>query len=116
MKVRVTKLSRRRGKVVVSRRALLEEELHAKRAALMETLSEGQVVHGHGKNVTEYGAFVDLGGIGGLLHLTDLSWGRVKHPSDAGNPEQEDDGIILKCDKEKERVPPGMMQLIADPW
>ena len=83
VQVRVTKLNRRRGNVVVSRRALLEEELHAKRAQLMETLTEGQVVHGHVKNVTEYGAFVDLGGIDGLLHLTDLSWGRVKHPSDA---------------------------------
>jgi len=87
IQVRITKLNRRRGNVVVSRRALLEEELHAKRAALMETLSEGQVVHGHVKNVTEYGAFVDLGGIDGLLHLTDLSWGRVKHPSDMVKPE-----------------------------
>src|SRR5205807_2628409 len=86
---------------VLRRRALLEEELHAKRAALMETLSEGQVVHGHVKNVTEYGAFVDLGGIDGLLHLTDMSWGRVKHPSDVVKPDQELDVIILKFDKEK---------------
>src|SRR5229473_2586778 len=104
------------GIVVVSRRALLEEELHAKRAELMETLSEGQVVHGHVKNVTEYGAFVDLGGIDGLLHLTDLSWGRVKHPSDVVKPEQEVDVIILKFDKEKQRVSLGMKQLMADPW
>ncbi|MGB8325103.1 MAG: S1 RNA-binding domain-containing protein, partial [Candidatus Acidiferrum sp.] len=76
--VRITKLNRRRGNVVVSRRALLEEQLHAKRAGLMEKLSEGQVVHGTVKNVTDYGAFVDLGGIDGLLHLTDLSWGRVR--------------------------------------
>src|SRR5262249_59960212 len=103
-KVRSTKPNRRRGNVVVSRRAVLEEELHAKRAALMETLSEGQVVHGHVKNVTEYGAFVDLGGIDGLLHLTDLSWGRVKHPSDVVKPEQELDVIILKFDKDKQRV------------
>ncbi len=116
IKVRVTKLNRRRGNVVVSRRALLEEELHAKRAALMETLSEGQVVHGHVKNVTEYGAFVDLGGIDGLLHLTDLSWGRVKHPSDVVKPDQEVDVIILKFDKEKQRVSLGMKQLMADPW
>src|SRR5216684_132496 len=116
IQVRVTKLNRRRGNVVVSRRALLEEELHAKRAALMETLSEGQVVHGHVKNVTEYGAFVDLGGIDGLLHLTDLSWGRVKHPSDVVKPEQEVDVIILKFDKEKQRVSLGMKQLMADPW
>ena len=116
VQVRVTKLNRRRGNVVVSRRALLEEELHAKRAALMETLSEGQVVHGHVKNVTDYGAFVDLGGIDGLLHLTDLSWGRVKHPSDLVKPEQELDVIILKFDKEKQRISLGLKQLAPDPW
>jgi small subunit ribosomal protein S1 len=116
VQVRVTKLNRRRGNVVVSRRALLEEELHAKRAQLMETLAEGQVVHGHVKNVTEYGAFVDLGGIDGLLHLTDLSWGRVKHPSDLVKPEQELDVIILKFDKEKQRVSLGLKQLMPDPW
>ena len=116
VQVRVTKLNRRRGNVVVSRRALLEEELHAKRAALMETLSEGQIVHGHVKNVTEYGAFVDLGGIDGLLHLTDMSWGRVKHPSDLVKPEQELDVIILKFDKEKQRISLGLKQLAPDPW
>jgi small subunit ribosomal protein S1 len=116
VQVRVTKLNRRRGNVVVSRRALLEEELHAKRAALMETLNEGQMVHGHVKNVTEYGAFVDLGGIDGLLHLTDLSWGRVKHPSDVVKPEQELDVVILKFDKEKQRISLGLKQLTADPW
>jgi len=114
--VRVTKLNRRRGNVVVSRRAILEEELHAKRAALMETLSEGQIVHGHVKNVTDYGAFVDLGGIDGLLHLTDLSWGRVKHPSDVVKTEQELDVIILKFDKEKQRISLGLKQLAQDPW
>ncbi|HKN76781.1 MAG TPA: 30S ribosomal protein S1 [Candidatus Acidoferrum sp.] len=116
VQVRVTKLNRRRGNVVVSRRAILEEELHAKRAQLMETLTEGQIVHGHVKNVTEYGAFVDLGGIDGLLHLTDLSWGRVKHPSDVVKPEQELDVIILKFDKEKQRVSLGLKQLMPDPW
>ncbi len=110
IQVRITKLNRRRGN------ALLEEELHVKRAALMETLTEGQVVHGHVKNVTEYGAFVDLGGIDGLLHLTDLSWGRVKHPSDIVKPEQELDVIILKFDKEKQRVSLGLKQLSPDPW
>src|SRR5438094_802484 len=116
LQVRVTKLNRRRGNVVVSRRAILEEELHAKRAALMETLSEGQVVHGHVKNVTDYGAFVDLGGIDGLLHLTDMSWGRVKHPSDVVKPEQELDVIILKFDRDKQRVSLGLKQLSKDPW
>ena len=116
VEVRVTKLNRRRGNVVVSRRALLEEELHAKRAALMDTLSEGQIVHGHVKNVTDYGAFVDLGGIDGLLHLTDLSWGRVKHPSDAVKAEQELDVMILKFDKDKQRISLGLKQLTPDPW
>jgi small subunit ribosomal protein S1 len=116
VQVRITKLNRRRGNIVVSRRALMEEELHAKRAQLMETLSEGQTVHGHVKNVTEYGAFVDLGGIDGLLHLTDLSWGRVKHPSDIVKPDQELDVIILKFDKEKQRVSLGLKQLMPDPW
>src|ERR1700741_2442353 len=116
MQVRITKLNRRRGNIVVSRRALMEEELHAKRAELMEKLSEGQTVHGTVKNVTEYGAFVDLGGIDGLLDLTDLSWGRVKHPSDVVKPDQELDVIILKFDKEKQRVSLGLKQLHKDPW
>jgi len=116
VQVRITKLNRRRGNVVVSRRALLEEELHAKRAELMEKLTEGQVVHGTVKNVTDYGAFVDLGGIDGLLHLTDLSWGRVRHPSDVVKPEQEVDVIILKFDKDKQRVSLGLKQLTKDPW
>jgi len=116
LQVRITKLNRRRGNVVVSRRALLEEDLHAKRAELMEKLSEGQVVHGTVKNVTDYGAFVDLGGIDGLLHLTDLSWGRVRHPSDVVKPEQELDVMILKFDKDKQRVSLGLKQMTKDPW
>jgi len=116
VQVRITKLNRRRGNVVVSRRALLEEELHARRAELMEKLSEGQVVHGTVKNVTDYGAFVDLGGIDGLLHLTDLSWGRVRHPNDVVKPEQELDLIILKFDKSKQRVSLGLKQMSKDPW
>src|SRR5271165_2407962 len=116
VQVRITKLNRRRGNVVVSRRALLEEELHAKRAELMNNLKEGQIVHGTVKNVTDYGAFVDLGGIDGLLHLTDLSWGRVRHPNDVVKPEQELDLIILKFDKEKQRVSLGLKQKTKDPW
>jgi len=114
--VRITKLNRRRGNVVVSRRALLEEEMHAKRAELMEKLAEGQTVHGTVKNVTDYGAFVDIGGIDGLLHLTDLSWGRVRHPSDVLKPEQELDLMILKFDKDKQRVSLGLKQMSKDPW
>jgi small subunit ribosomal protein S1 len=116
VEVRITKLNRRRGNVVVSRRALLEETLHAKRAELMEHLSEGQVVHGTVKNVTDYGAFVDIGGLDGLLHLTDLSWGRVRHPSDVVKPEQELDLIVLKFDKGKQRVSLGLKQMTKDPW
>ncbi len=114
--VRITKLNRRRGNVVVSRRALLEEALHAKRAELMEQLKEGQVVHGTVKNVTDYGAFVDIGGLDGLLHLTDLSWGRVRHPSDVVKPEQELDVMVLKFDKDKQRVSLGLKQTMKDPW
>jgi small subunit ribosomal protein S1 len=116
LQVRVTKLNRRRGNVVVSRRAILEDELQAKRGELLESLQEGQKVHGYVKNVTEYGAFVDIGGIDGLLHLTDLSWGRVKHPSDVVKPDQELDVVILKFDKEKQRVSLGLKQLMPDPW
>jgi small subunit ribosomal protein S1 len=116
VQVRITKLNRRRGNVVVSRRALLEEQLHAKRAELMNNLKEGQIVHGTVKNVTDYGAFVDLGGIDGLLHLTDLSWGRVRHPNDVVKTDQELDLIILKFDKDKQRVSLGLKQLTKDPW
>ena len=116
MDVRITKLNRRRGNVVVSRRAILEEGQLAKRAELMESLKEGQTVHGHVKNVTEYGAFVDLGGIDGLLHLTDLSWGRVKHPSDMLKPDQELDVVIIKFDKEKQSISLGLTQLIQEHW
>ena len=116
VEVRITKLNRRRGNVVVSRRAIMEEEQHAKRAELMDRLAEGQTVHGTVKNVTEYGAFVDLGGLDGLLHLTDISWGRIKHPSDVVKPDQELDVIILKFDKEKQRVSLGLKQLSSDPW
>jgi small subunit ribosomal protein S1 len=116
LQIRITKLNRRRGNIVVSRRALLEEDLHAKRAELLEKLSEGQTVHGTVKNVTEYGAFVDIGGLDGLLHLTDLSWGRIKHPSDVVKPDQELDVMVLKFDKDKQRVSLGLKQLMKDPW
>jgi small subunit ribosomal protein S1 len=112
----VTKLNRRRGNVVVSRRVLLEEALRAKRAELLDQLSEGQVVRGRVKNITDYGVFVDLGGLDGLLHVTDLSWGRVKNPSDVVKPEEEIDVQILKFDKERQRVSLGLKQLQPDPW
>jgi small subunit ribosomal protein S1 len=113
---RVLKLNRKRGNVVVSRRALLEEEQVAQRKQMMESLTEGQVLTGKVKNVTDYGVFVDLGGVDGLLHITDLSWGRLKHPSEAVKPGDEIQVQVLHFDKEKGRVSLGRKQLLPDPW
>jgi small subunit ribosomal protein S1 len=116
IEVRVLKLNRKRGNVVVSRRAILEEEQKAKRDALAATLSEGAIVNGHVKNVTDYGVFVDLGGMDGLLHVSDLVWGRVPHPSSIVKPGDEIQVQILKFDKEKQRISLGRKQLLPDPW
>jgi small subunit ribosomal protein S1 len=113
---RVLKLNRKRGNVVVSRRAILEEEQVAQRKQMMESLTEGQVLSGKVKNVTDYGVFVDLGGVDGLLHITDLSWGRLKHPSEAVKPGDEIQVQVLHFDKEKGRVSLGRKQLLPDPW
>jgi small subunit ribosomal protein S1 len=114
--VRVIKLNRKRGNVVVSHRVLLEEELKVQREALMESLSEGAVLVGKVKNLTDYGAFVDLGGIDGLLHVTDISWGRVSKPSEALQAGDEIEVTVLKFDKEKGRISLGRKQLLPDPW
>jgi len=114
--VRVLKLNRKRGNVVVSRRAILEEEQKAKREALLATMSDGAVVTGRVKNVTDYGVFVDLGGIDGLLHVSDLVWGRVPHPSSVVQAGEEIQVQILKFDKEKQRISLGRKQLLPDPW
>ena len=114
--VRVLKMNRKRGNVVVSRRAILDEQVAAQRQAMLDSLAEGQVVKGVVKNVTGYGAFVDLGGIDGLLHITDMSWGRVASPLDAVSPGEEVEVKILKYDKEKGRVSLGRKQLLPDPW
>ncbi|HVA94042.1 MAG TPA: 30S ribosomal protein S1 [Candidatus Dormibacteraeota bacterium] len=114
--VRVLKMNRKRGNVVVSRRAIMDEQVAAQRLAMLDSLAEGQVVKGVVKNVTGYGAFVDLGGIDGLLHITDMSWGRVASPLDAVSPGEEVEVKILKYDKEKGRVSLGRKQLLADPW
>jgi len=116
IEVRVLKLNRKRGNVVVSRRAILEEEQKSKRDALLATLSDGTVVTGRVKNVTDYGVFVDLGGIDGLLHVSDLVWGRVPHPSSIVQPGEEIQVQILKFDKEKQRISLGRKQLLPDPW
>jgi small subunit ribosomal protein S1 len=114
--VRVLKLNRKRGNVVVSRRALLEEDVKAQREQLMGGLTEGQVLKGIVKNITDYGVFIDLGGVDGLLHITDLSWNRLKHPSEAVTPGQEIEVQVLRFDKEKGRVSLGRKQLLPDPW
>jgi len=112
----VIKLDRRRNNVVVSRRAVVEAETSAEREALLETLQEGALVKGIVKNLTDYGAFVDLGGIDGLLHITDMAWKRVKHPSEVVNVGDELDVKVLKFDRERNRVSLGLKQLGEDPW
>jgi small subunit ribosomal protein S1 len=116
IEVRVLKLNRKRGNVVVSRRAILEEEAKAKRDALADSLAEGAVVTGRVKNVTDYGVFVDLGGMDGLLHVSDLVWGRVPNPSTLVKPGDEIQVQVLKFDKEKQRISLGRKQLLPDPW
>jgi small subunit ribosomal protein S1 len=116
IEVRVIKLNKKRGNVVVSRKELLEEEQNAKRSATMEHLGEGAILTGTVKNLTDYGAFVDLGGIDGLLHITDMSWGRLTHPRDLVNVGDEIQVKVLKFDKDKQRVSLGFKQLTPDPW
>jgi len=116
MEFKVIKLDRKRNNVVVSRRAVLEETMGADREALLESLKEGSIVKGVVKNITDYGAFVDLGGIDGLLHITDMAWRRVKHPSEVVHVGQELEAKILRYDTEKNRVSLGLKQLGDDPW
>jgi small subunit ribosomal protein S1 len=116
LEFKVIKLDRKRNNVVVSRRAVLEASLGAEREELLKTLQEGAIVKGIVKNITDYGAFVDLGGIDGLLHITDLAWRRVKHPSEVLAVGDEVTAKVLKFDQEKNRVSLGMKQLGEDPW
>jgi len=116
IEVRVIKLNKKRGNVVVSRKEILEEEQNAKRSTTLEHLGEGAVLTGVVKNLTDYGAFVDLGGIDGLLHITDMSWGRLTHPRDLVNVGDEIQVKVLKFDKDKQRVSLGIKQLTPDPW
>ncbi|MGH8124375.1 MAG: 30S ribosomal protein S1 [Rhodanobacteraceae bacterium] len=113
---KIIKLDRKRNNVVVSRRAVVEEEHSEEREQLLEKLQEGAILHGVVKNLTEYGAFVDLGGIDGLLHITDMSWKRVRHPSEVVNVGDELDVRVLKYDRERNRVSLGLKQLGDDPW
>jgi len=116
LEFKVIKLDQRRNNVVVSRRAVVEQEYSAEREQLLESLQEGNTVKGIVKNLTDYGAFVDLGGIDGLLHITDMAWKRVKHPSEVVNVGEEIDVKILKFDRERQRVSLGIKQLGDDPW
>jgi len=116
LEFRVIKLDQKRNNVVVSRRAVLEQENSVEREALLSSLQEGQSLKGIVKNLTDYGAFVDLGGVDGLLHITDMAWRRIRHPSEMVNVGDEVDVKILKFDREKNRVSLGMKQLGDDPW
>ena len=116
MEFKVIKLDRKRNNVVLSRRAVVEASMGEERAKLLETLKEGAIVKGIVKNITDYGAFVDLGGIDGLLHITDLAWRRVRHPSEVLEQGQEITAKVLKFDQEKNRVSLGIKQLGEDPW
>ncbi|MFI3272624.1 MAG: 30S ribosomal protein S1 [Pseudomonadota bacterium] len=113
---RVLKINRRRSNVIVSRRVLLEEERDSKRQDLLCTLEEGQTVKGKAKNITEYGVFVDLGGLDGLLHITDMSWKRIRHPKELVTMGQDLELKVLSFDRDSQKVSLGMKQLIADPW
>ncbi|XOT94664.1 30S ribosomal protein S1 [Alcaligenes pakistanensis] len=116
LEFKVIKLDRKRNNVVLSRRAVLEASMGEERQKLLETLSEGAIVKGIVKNITDYGAFVDLGGIDGLLHITDMAWRRVRHPSEVLQVGQEIEAKVLKFDQEKSRVSLGVKQLGEDPW
>ncbi len=116
IEVRVIKLNKKRGNIVVSRKQLLEEELGEKRGKTLEQLHEDAIMTGTVKNLTDYGAFVDLGGIDGLLHITDMSWGRLTHPRDLVNVGDQIQVKVLKFDKDKQRVSLGFKQLTPDPW
>jgi small subunit ribosomal protein S1 len=113
---KILKYNRKRSNIVLSRRVILEEERESKRSATLASIEEGKVIEGIVKNITEYGVFVDLGGVDGLLHITDISWGRVKHPSELFSMGDQISVKILNLDLEKERVSLGMKQLTEDPW
>jgi small subunit ribosomal protein S1 len=116
LRMRVIKVNKKRGNIVLSRKVLLEEENAEKKKQTLHTLAEGKVLTGVVKNITDYGAFIDLGGIDGLLHITDMSWGRVGHPSELFKVNDSVEVIVLKYDPATERVSLGHKQLIADPW
>ncbi|MCP5045602.1 MAG: S1 RNA-binding domain-containing protein, partial [bacterium] len=113
---KILKYNRKRSNIVLSRRAILEKERESKREATLASIHEDQVIEGIVKNITDYGVFIDLGGVDGLLHITDISWGRVKHPSELFAVGDAIRVKVLSFDLEKERVSLGMKQLTVDPW
>src|SRR5215475_2315462 len=116
LRMRVIKVNKKRGNIVLSRKVLLEEENAEKKKVTLDTLAEGKVLRGTVKNLTDYGAFIDLGGIDGLLHITDMSWGRVTHPTEVVKVGDDIDVVVLKYDPATERVSLGHKQLVPDPW
>ena len=116
LEFKIIKLDRARNNVVISRKAVLERELTKEREELMASLEVGQVIEGVVKNLTDYGAFINLGGIDGLLHITDLAWRRIKHPSDILTIGESVKVKVLKCDRERSRISLGLKQLTEDPW
>jgi len=116
LRMRVIKVNKKRGNIVLSRKILLEEENAEKKKTTLDTLAEGKVLRGTVKNLTDYGAFIDLGGIDGLLHITDISWGRVNHPSEHFSVGDDIEIVVLKFDPDTERVSLGYKQRSEDPW
>jgi small subunit ribosomal protein S1 len=116
IRTKIIKLNRRRGNIVLSRRVILEQERESARMETLENLEEGKIVNGIVKNITDYGVFIDLGGIDGLLHITDISWGRVNHPSELFQLGDEIDVVVLQFDREEEKVSLGLKQKSSDPW
>ncbi len=116
MDLKIIKMNSGRGNIVLSRRAILEQQQNLKKEATLSSLTEGQIVKGIIKNITDYGAFVDLGGIDGLMHITDISWGRINHPSEAFKIGDQVEVVVLKYDREKQKVSLGMKQKTQDPW
>jgi small subunit ribosomal protein S1 len=116
IRTKIIKLNRRRGNIVLSRRSILEEERESARQETLATLEEGKLINGIVKNITDYGVFIDLGGVDGLLHITDISWGRVNHPSELFQVGDDIDVVVLSYDKEHEKVSLGLKQKTPDPW
>lgn len=116
IELKVVKIDTKRNNIVVSRKAVIEENNSGDRDAMLEKISEGSVLQGIVKNITDFGAFIDLGGVDGLLHITDISWSRISHPTDVLSIGQEIDVKVIKFDKEKQRISLGIKQLGEDPW